>query len=175
MNVPIGLLAAALTWRFVPESKAPRARRVDPVGQLLVIVLLASTVYAIIEGPSRGWLSGEILGLFALAALAVGALVHYERRRVDPLIDVRFFAQRAVLRRDRDRDRRLRRARRLPLPEHDLPAERARPVPLPRRPLHAADGRDDGRRRTADRAIGRRRGAHALAGASAAARSCSAA
>jgi len=92
VNVPIGLLAAALTWRFVPESKAPRPRRVDPVGQLLVIVLLASTVYAIIEGPSHGWLSGEILGLFALAAVAVGALVHYERRRVDPLIDVRFFA-----------------------------------------------------------------------------------
>jgi EmrB/QacA subfamily drug resistance transporter len=92
VNVPIGLLAAALTWRFVPESKAPRPRRVDPVGQLLVIVLLASTVYAIIEGPSHGWLSGEILGLFALAALALGALVHYERRREDPLIDVRFFA-----------------------------------------------------------------------------------
>ena len=92
VNVPIGLLAAALTWRFVPESKAPRPRRVDPVGQLLVIVLLASTVYAIIEGPSHGWLSGEILGLFALAVAAVGALVHYERRRDDPLIDVRFFA-----------------------------------------------------------------------------------
>ena len=39
-----------------------------------MIVLLAGTVYAIIEGPSHGWLSGEILGLFALAALAVGAL-----------------------------------------------------------------------------------------------------
>jgi EmrB/QacA subfamily drug resistance transporter len=92
VNVPVGLAAIALTWRFVPESKAPRARRVDPIGQLLVIVLLAATVYAIIEGPSHGWLSGEILGLFVLAALALGALVGYERRRVDPLIDVRFFA-----------------------------------------------------------------------------------
>jgi EmrB/QacA subfamily drug resistance transporter len=92
VNVPIGLLAAALTWRFVPESKAPRARRVDPIGELLVIVLLAATVYAIIQGPSHGWLSGEILGLFALAAVAVGALVRYEHRRIDPLIDVRFFA-----------------------------------------------------------------------------------
>jgi EmrB/QacA subfamily drug resistance transporter len=92
VNVPIGLLAAALTWRFVPESRAPRPRRVDPIGQLLVIALLASTVYAIIEGPSHGWLSGEILGLFAFAAVATGALVRYERRRVDPLIDVRFFA-----------------------------------------------------------------------------------
>jgi EmrB/QacA subfamily drug resistance transporter len=92
VNVPVGLAAIALTARFVPESKAPRARRVDPVGQLLVIVLLAATVYAIIQGPSTGWLSGEILGLCVLAALALGTLVRYERRRKDPLIDVRFFA-----------------------------------------------------------------------------------
>jgi EmrB/QacA subfamily drug resistance transporter len=92
VNVPVGLAAIALTARFVPESKAPRARRVDPIGELLVIVLLAATVYAIIQGPSTGWLSGEILGLFVLAVLALGTLVRYERRRVDALIDVRFFA-----------------------------------------------------------------------------------
>jgi EmrB/QacA subfamily drug resistance transporter len=91
VNVPVGLAAIALTARFIPESKAARARRVDPVGQLLVIVLLASTVYAIIEGPTDGWLSARILGLFVLAAIAVRALVAYERRRVDPLIDVGFF------------------------------------------------------------------------------------
>ena len=91
VNVPVGLAAIALTARFVPESKAARARRVDPIGQLLMIVLLAAAVYAIIDGPSHGWLSAEILGLFALAALALGALIRYELRREDPLIDVRFF------------------------------------------------------------------------------------
>jgi EmrB/QacA subfamily drug resistance transporter len=91
VNVPVGLAAIALTARFIPESKAARARRVDPIGQLLVIVLLASTVYAIIEGPADGWLSARILGLFVLAAIAVRVLVTYERRRVDPLIDVGFF------------------------------------------------------------------------------------
>jgi EmrB/QacA subfamily drug resistance transporter len=54
VNIPVGLLAIALTARFVPESRAPRARRVDPVGQLLVIVMLASLTYAIIEGPGAG-------------------------------------------------------------------------------------------------------------------------
>jgi EmrB/QacA subfamily drug resistance transporter len=91
VNVPVGLLAIALTARFVPESKAPRARRVDPVGQLLVIVLLASTVYAIIDGPSAGWLSVQTVGLFVLTAIAARILVSYERRREDPLIDVGFF------------------------------------------------------------------------------------
>ena len=42
VNVPIGVAACVLAAIFVPESRAPRARRVDPVGQVLVIVLLAS-------------------------------------------------------------------------------------------------------------------------------------
>jgi MFS family permease len=33
INVPIGVAALALTMRFVPESRAPRPRRLDPVGQ----------------------------------------------------------------------------------------------------------------------------------------------
>ena len=51
VNVPLGMLALVLTARFVPESRAPRARRLDPLGQALVIVALASLTYAIIEGP----------------------------------------------------------------------------------------------------------------------------
>jgi len=91
INVPIGIAAIALTALFVPESRAQRARRVDPVGQLLVIVTLASLTSAIIEGPRAGWSSALIVALFAAALAALGALVAYERRRADPLIEVRFF------------------------------------------------------------------------------------
>src|SRR3954467_13772402 len=38
LNLPVGLAAIALTLRFVPESRAPHPRRLDPVGQALVIV-----------------------------------------------------------------------------------------------------------------------------------------
>ena len=51
MNIPLGLAAMLLTLRFVPESKAPKPRRFDPVGQVLVVVLLASVTYGIIEAP----------------------------------------------------------------------------------------------------------------------------
>ncbi len=91
INIPVGLLALVLTMRFVPESRAPRPRRLDPVGQLLVVVLFASLTYAIIEAPSAGWLSAQTLGLFALALATVCALVPYESRRDEPLIDPRFF------------------------------------------------------------------------------------
>jgi EmrB/QacA subfamily drug resistance transporter len=91
INIPVGLIAFLLTMRFVPESRAPRPRRVDPVGQALVIVLLTAVTYAIIEAPSSGWLSAQTIGLFALAAAALIALVAYEPRRTDPLLELRFF------------------------------------------------------------------------------------
>jgi EmrB/QacA subfamily drug resistance transporter len=91
INIPIGLLAVALTVRFVPESRAPHPRRVDPVGQLLVIALLASLTYAIIEAPEAGWASTQTLALFAFAALTAALLVPYELRRQEPLIEPRFF------------------------------------------------------------------------------------
>jgi EmrB/QacA subfamily drug resistance transporter len=91
INVPVGLSALVLTALFVPESKAPRPRRPDPIGQLLVIVMLASMTYAIIEGPGAGWVSGRILGFFGLSAAALAGLLVYEPRRADPLIELRFF------------------------------------------------------------------------------------
>jgi EmrB/QacA subfamily drug resistance transporter len=91
VNVPIGVLGIVLTALYVPESRAPRSRRLDPVGQILVISGLASLTYAIIQGPHSGWGSGEILGLFALAAVSAVALIVYERRRLEPLLEVGFF------------------------------------------------------------------------------------
>jgi EmrB/QacA subfamily drug resistance transporter len=91
INIPVGVAALALTLRFVPESRAPHPRRLDPVGQLLVIVLFGSLTYAIIEAPTAGWRSTQSVALFALAAVALAALVPYERRRREPLIDPRFF------------------------------------------------------------------------------------
>jgi Na+/melibiose symporter-like transporter len=88
------LAAIALTARFVPESRAPRPRRPDPVGQVLVILMLASLTSAIIEGPSVGWGSPLIAALAVTAAVSLVTLVRYELRRVDPLIELRFFASR---------------------------------------------------------------------------------
>lgn len=91
VNLPIGAAAMVLAARYIPESKAGHARRVDPVGQLLVFGILATVTYAVIEGPHEGWGSVTIIGLFTIAALALLALIGYEPRRHEPLIDLRFF------------------------------------------------------------------------------------
>ncbi len=91
VNVPIGAVAIALTAAFVPESKAEKPRRLDPVGQVLVIVALATLTYAIIEGPRNGWSSLVTVALFATAALSFAGLIVYELRHREPLIELRFF------------------------------------------------------------------------------------
>ncbi len=91
INIPVGLAAIVLTIRFVPESRAPKARRPDAVGQILVIGLLASLTFGIIESPERGWSSPVIVASFLVAGVSLLGLLLWERRREDPLIDLRFF------------------------------------------------------------------------------------
>jgi EmrB/QacA subfamily drug resistance transporter len=91
VNLPVGLIAFVLITMFVPGSKADRPRRLDPLGQVMVIVALVSLVYAIIEGSAKGWGSPLIVGLFALSVLTIVALIFYELHRREPLIEMRFF------------------------------------------------------------------------------------
>jgi EmrB/QacA subfamily drug resistance transporter len=91
VNVPIVAAAAIGVALVVPESRAARARRFDPVGQALMVLVLGGLVYAIIESRSLGWTSPVILGLLAAAALGLLGILAYERRRADPLLELRLF------------------------------------------------------------------------------------
>jgi EmrB/QacA subfamily drug resistance transporter len=91
VNVPIGVAMMLAARRYVPESRAPRPRRLDVPGQLLMIAALGTLTYAVIQGPDYGWGSVRILTLFATSAAAFAAFVTVERRRADPLLELRFF------------------------------------------------------------------------------------
>jgi EmrB/QacA subfamily drug resistance transporter len=91
VNIPVGLAAISLTALFVPDSRAAMGRKADPVGQFLVIVMLGSLAYAIIQGPEYGWTSAKIVAFFALSIAALAILLGYEPRRPEPLLDFRLF------------------------------------------------------------------------------------
>jgi EmrB/QacA subfamily drug resistance transporter len=91
VNVPVGIVAIALTLRWIPESRAPRPRRFDPLGQLLVAAALGSLTYAIIDSPRAGWTATSTLTLLVIAATATAGLLAVEPRRRDPLLELRFF------------------------------------------------------------------------------------
>jgi EmrB/QacA subfamily drug resistance transporter len=91
INVPIGLLALALGVRYVPTSRDSQQRRLDPLGALLSIVGLASLLFGIIEGPSKGWTHSTVVGAFVLAALAMAAFIAWEMATDHPMLDMTVF------------------------------------------------------------------------------------
>src|SRR5271168_325071 len=79
INIPIGLAAVVLARTYIPESKALVARKVDVPGQALVVTLLFSLTYGIIESPEKGFSSGVIIGTFMVAAVSLVAFLVWER------------------------------------------------------------------------------------------------
>jgi len=91
VNIPLGVVALALTARFVRESRAERARRFDPLAQVLVIAALFALTSAVIDGRHSGWTSWPIAGGFATTIASAVGLVAWESRHREPLLDPRFF------------------------------------------------------------------------------------
>ncbi|MFD3698311.1 MFS transporter [Streptomyces sp. NPDC058646] len=89
INLPVVLLALALTVRYVPESRAERPRRLDGPGQLLLTVVVGGAVAVLIEGPHLGWGSPAAVAGYVLVAAAAGAFGWVESRRAEPLMDPR--------------------------------------------------------------------------------------
>ena len=91
VNIPVVALAALANPFMVPESRDPHPPRLDFVGSVLSIAGLAALLYAIIEAPARGWLSGETFAAFTAAATSLGAFVTWELHCDHPMLDVHFF------------------------------------------------------------------------------------
>jgi len=95
INAPLVVVAVVAAAYVVPESRSPQRRRVDLLGLILGTLGVTSLTFAIIEGPTWGWLSGATLGLFGFAATSLVGFVRYEKVREGPLLDVRIFSNRA--------------------------------------------------------------------------------
>ena len=128
INVPVGLAAIVLAALFVPESRAAGARRLDPVGQLLVMVVLASAHLRDHRGAASpaGLAADRRPASWPARAGRRGRFVPYEPRRREPLIDLRFFRSVPFSGATVIAVCAFGGVRRLPVPEHPLPAGRAR-------------------------------------------------
>jgi EmrB/QacA subfamily drug resistance transporter len=91
VNVPIALLALFGVNRLVPESRDPQPGPLDGTGLALSIATVGLGIWAIIEGPHRGWTSPEVLGAGAAAVLLLAWFLRFESTRSHPLLDVRLF------------------------------------------------------------------------------------
>ena len=86
VNVPIGLAAALLAPRLLPESRNEGARHFDIAGAVTVTAGLSLLVYSLVNANSAGWGSTETLSLIALALVLVASFVFIELRTKAPLV-----------------------------------------------------------------------------------------
>jgi EmrB/QacA subfamily drug resistance transporter len=92
INGPVVVLALLGVAFLVPESRNPKAPRLDWLGAVLVVAGVTGVVYGIIEEPQDGWGDPHVLvGLLGGAALLAAFVVHELRTR-GPLVDLRLFA-----------------------------------------------------------------------------------
>jgi EmrB/QacA subfamily drug resistance transporter len=97
INVPISIVAVALTLAAVRESRDERgAREIDVPGIATLSTALATVTLALIEGNDWGWGSPAIVGLFAASALATAAFVAVERRTSAPILDLAWLRSRPI-------------------------------------------------------------------------------
>jgi EmrB/QacA subfamily drug resistance transporter len=96
VNVPISLVALALTPFLLGESRDVRAKSFDVLGALLVTSGLVLSVLAITKGEAWGWGSARTIGVFAVAAVLLAAFVGWERRHPEPLVPLSIFKLRTL-------------------------------------------------------------------------------
>jgi EmrB/QacA subfamily drug resistance transporter len=96
INVPVGVVAVALTFRLVPESRASGRARLDLAGAVLVSAGLVAVVLPLIEGRQQGWPLWTWLCLAAAPVLLAGfAGTQYRLGRARALVDLALFRERA--------------------------------------------------------------------------------
>src|SRR3954454_6542088 len=96
VNVPVAALALLATPVVAAESRGGTARGFDVRGAILGTTGLLALVGAVIRTSAEGWGSAQVLGLFAAAAVLLGASLYAESRAHDPLLPLRLFRIRGL-------------------------------------------------------------------------------
>jgi EmrB/QacA subfamily drug resistance transporter len=98
VNLPIGAATFALGHALIRADNGPGlGRGVDWAGSVLVTASLMSAIYAIVEVTSHGWLSTEVLGAGALAAVLMAAFLSLEARVENPIMPLRILRARGLI------------------------------------------------------------------------------
>jgi len=96
VNVPIGLAAAFVSPRLLPESRDEGPRVFDVAGATTVTAGLALFVYALVDANNAGWGSTQTVGLIAISVALLGAFIVIERRTSNPLMPFSIFRLRTL-------------------------------------------------------------------------------
>ncbi|PKV86276.1 MFS transporter [Streptomyces sp. TLI_146] len=89
--IPASLLTMAAASRYVADSRAAGARRLDWPGQITAAIAITALVYAVIEGGGDSFGETRVLLALALSALSLVAFIVTELRSESPMLDLKLF------------------------------------------------------------------------------------
>jgi MFS family permease len=90
----LALVSAGVSFG-AQNSSAPEGRSLDWPGQVTIAFALFALLFAVIQGPTTGWGSWQVIGGFVLAAVFLAAFVVAELRSPAPLLQLSFFRHRS--------------------------------------------------------------------------------
>jgi len=97
VNVPVALIALALTPGIVPESRSEATtRHFDAAGAVTITAGLSVLAYALLDASSAGWGSTKIVSLLALSVMLIAAFILIESRSKAPLVPLTIFRLRTL-------------------------------------------------------------------------------
>lgn len=92
LNVPIGIIAASLSWKFVQDLPGIAKPKIDVWGILFLAIGIGSLQYILEEGTTADWFSSnEIIFFFVLAIAGLIAFVIRELRIDYPAVNLRLY------------------------------------------------------------------------------------
>ncbi|WP_395659009.1 MDR family MFS transporter [Nocardioides sp.] len=98
INLPLGLVAAAMIWRNLHEQVERRRHRIDYAGSLLLTAGGVLLLLALLEGGVRwAWGSPTSVGLFLTAAVLLAGFVLAERRAAEPVLPLWLLRHRVLV------------------------------------------------------------------------------
>ncbi|WP_037687307.1 MFS transporter [Streptomyces aureocirculatus] len=96
VNVPVGVLVLGAALRWIAESRASAARRLDLPGAVLVTGGIATLAYGIVQTESAGWTAVGTLVPLAAGLALIAAFLAVEARAKAPLMPLGLFRVRSV-------------------------------------------------------------------------------
>ncbi|MBN9338826.1 MAG: DHA2 family efflux MFS transporter permease subunit, partial [Comamonadaceae bacterium] len=96
INVPVGLVAALLTWSIYRHRETPtRKLPIDTVGLTLLVLWVGALQLMLDKGKGLDWFaSGEIIALAVVAVVAFAVFLVWELTEEHPVVDLRLFKRR---------------------------------------------------------------------------------
>ncbi|MDC2864275.1 MDR family MFS transporter [Bacillus sp. BP-3] len=94
INLPFGIMALLFGLWFLVEHIEKTAGRLDLPGFILSALGFAMLIYAMSQGPSKGWSSPEIIGTGLGGLLLIVLFILVELRVNQPLLDFRLLQDR---------------------------------------------------------------------------------